>query len=58
MSDYQEFWVIFNDGSQDWVSPVVSIEETDAQIIVNNGAYDYKYEKIDIKHHSVVDIIK
>lgn len=45
----QEFAVEFNDGSRDWIDPVVDVKETDTQIIVNNGYYDYKYDKDVIK---------
>lgn len=58
MESYEEFWVIFNNGSQDWVSPVVSVEETETQFIINNGVYDYTYDKSVIKSHQIVEIVK
>lgn len=41
----QEFVVEFNEGSRDWIDPVVDIQETEDHIIVDNGMYDYKYDK-------------
>lgn len=49
----QEFVVEFNDGSRDWIDPVVSVSDTGTQIIVNNGMYDYKYDKSEVKKWQV-----
>lgn len=41
----KQFHVIFKDGSQDWVDPVVTFNETETQYIIGNGWYDYTYDK-------------
>lgn len=51
----QEFVVEFKDGSRDWVDPVLDVQETEDQIIVNNGMYDYKYDKLAITKWQVRD---
>ena len=41
----RQFHVTFKDGSQDWVDPVVTFNETETQYIIGNGFYDYRYDK-------------
>jgi len=43
--DMKQFHVTFKDGSQDWVDPVITFEETSHQFIIGNGFYDYTYDK-------------
>lgn len=41
----KQFHVVFKDGSQDWVDPVVTFKETETQYVIGNGWYDYTYDK-------------
>lgn len=41
----KQFHVIFKDGSQDWVDPVIMFKETETQYIITNDWYDYTYDK-------------
>jgi len=41
----KQFHVVFKDGSQDWIDPVLNFEETDEYYIINNGYYDYTIDK-------------
>jgi len=44
----QEFVVQHKNGDMDWVDPVVSLEETETEIIVHNGYYEYRFNKENI----------
>lgn len=52
LEDDMEFVVEFNDGSRDWVDPVINVEETEDEIVVTNsrwGENEYRYVKVDVK---------
>lgn len=49
----KEFVVEFNDGSRDWIDPVVDVQETEETIIVSNGFFEYTFDKSFIKKWTV-----
>lgn len=49
-----EIWL--KDGSIDAIDPVFEFETTDDEIIVHNGAYEYRYGKNDIEEWRFYDM--
>lgn len=53
VTTHKEFVVEFTNGKRDWVDPVVSVAETEMEIFVHNGIFQYVYEKASIKRWTV-----
>lgn len=49
----EEFVVEMSDGTYDWIDPVICFEETEDQLIVNNGSFIYAYDKSKVKQWTV-----
>jgi hypothetical protein len=45
----QELYVRKVNGDMEWVCPVERFEETDDELICDNGTYEYRFFKKDIK---------
>lgn len=52
----KEAHIIFNDGTQDWIDPVLSVEEFGDKYTIDNGFYKYDYYKDEIKSIEYKDI--
>jgi hypothetical protein len=48
--------ITFIDGTNDWVDPVVDVKETDRDITIYNGHYEYTYEKEGVKNVEYVEV--
>ena len=49
----KEAVITLKDGDKDYVSPYVSHTESGTHIIVNNGCYDYTYNKEDVENFHI-----
>lgn len=52
----KQFHVVFTNGDQDWVDPVVWFKEVGEFIVVGNGFYDYSFDKKCIESWEFLEI--
>ena len=49
-----DIWLM--DGSCHWIDPVIEFTETEDEIVIHNGAHEYRYDKVAVEEWGFYEV--